>query len=279
MSRPRENKANRNLFEQLLKSLRIRYNKDEIIIQLPRMEEVQYSSNDTIMSENDPKDESVNEPHIAHNDIEIIEDFPSYESLEVKTSPVRVKISVKAYIKMALHALKYANDNISKKDWVEVIGLMTGNIENGDTPLACLNITDAFPIGHGTDVNVHIRNPQSFVKVYKELQPGTSILGWYHSHPSYSPFMSQTDYDTQLRYQKLSKTSNLTAPVALVIDPTMITTRSYGFKIFRFKSNMKELEEQKFNVINLPLESLPELLHTLIPLAKGRAMFLEYDHE
>ena len=90
--------------------------------------------------------------------------------------------------------------------------------------------------------------------------------------------MSQTDYGTQVRYQRLSKAPQMIAPVALVIDPTMITTKSYGFKIFRLKENYKQFEEPIFEVENLPVESLPGILETLLPLAKGDTMFLEYDH-
>ena len=56
--------------------------------------------------------------------------------LEIDAEPVRVKIHLKAYLKLALHAIKYANPKIKRKKWVEVIGLLVGNIENQDTPLA-----------------------------------------------------------------------------------------------------------------------------------------------
>ena len=82
-------------------------------------------------------------------------------------------------------------------------------------------------------VTAQIENPQSIVRVYQEKAPGTHIIGWYHSHPSYSPFMSQTDFATQLRYQKLAKGAILTQPVALVIDHTEISNKNFGFKIFR----------------------------------------------
>ncbi|MFW9993523.1 MAG: hypothetical protein ACFFD4_15875 [Candidatus Odinarchaeota archaeon] len=199
---------------------------------------------------------------------------------DTEPEPVRVKIHLKAYIKMALHAMKYANRNISPERWVEVIGLMTGYIENKDTPLACIVVTDAYPIGHGTNINAQIQNPQSHVKVYSKKMKGEIITGWYHSHPSFGAFMSKTDYQTQVRYQKLAKTgSQLTAPIALVIDPTKISKRSHGFKIFRLKENLRDWEEPVFEVLDSSLESLPQMMEALLPLTEGRAMFLEYDHE
>lgn len=202
-----------------------------------------------------------------------IEDFGVLEQEE----PVRVKIQFKAYIKMALHALKYANSKIRKDKWVEIIGLLTGYIENKDNPLTCLVITDAYPIGHGTNVNAWIRNPQSHVKVYQKLK-GEIILGWYHSHPGYSPFMSKTDYQTQVRYQKLGSKSPYEAPIALVLDHTQISKKSYGFKIFRLDTKLRKWENPKYEVIDCPLDSLPNMLKTLLPLTEGKGLFLEYDH-
>ena len=208
----------------------------------------------------------------------------SMNDLNLESEPSRVKIHLKAYIKLALHALKYANPGVPQDNWIEVIGLLTGHIESKDTPLACLVIEDAFPIGHGTNVNTQINDPQSMVRVYNEIKSHNKnqlILGWYHSHPSYGAFMSQTDYETQVRYQRLgAHDSQITAPIALVIDPTRISSGSYGFKIFRLKEDMKTWEEPQYMVLNCPLRSLPELINTLLPLTeeKGR-MFLEYDHE
>lgn len=273
-------KKNNNVFEQLLKHLMVRFNPNErtLTLKLPNMNIEQDNDQIDQYSQKNNPDNVVSEPHVNPEEIEILEDNISLDSLVPEKKITRVRISTKAYIKLALHALKYANDTIPQTKWVEVIGLLTGKIENRDTPLACLNISDAFPIGHGTDVTVHIKDPQSTVRVYKELKKGESILGWYHSHPSYTPFMSQTDYATQVRYQRLSKAPQLIAPIALVIDPTLITTTSYGFKIFRLKENYKDWEEPAFEVKNLPLESLPGILETLMPLTKDKKI-VEYDFE
>lgn len=190
----------------------------------------------------------------------------------------RVKISFKAYIKIALHALKYAHPDRPPQGWVEVIGLMTGYIEHPDNPeKTCLNIQDAHPIGHGDAVTAQIQDPNSVVKVFREKEKNHQIIGWYHSHPSYSPFMSNTDYGTQLRYQKLAKSPYHQQPVALVIDPTEITDKSFGFKIFKLKEDYKTWDEPKFDVTDTPVKNMPEMIKTLLPLTVGRAVFLEYE--
>ncbi|MHA2245439.1 MAG: hypothetical protein ACXADY_10780 [Candidatus Hodarchaeales archaeon] len=298
----KEKKDLQNIFELLLRDLALTFDPETLSFTLKfpafnyhpnpgfkksTSKEIQINPSHLISSrpneKNIPKSESIEKGEHQLQD-KALEDLESLNDLNTESEPSRVKINLKAYIKLALHALKYANPDVRQNNWVEVIGLLTGHIESNDTPLACLVIEDAFPIGHGTSVNTQIHNPQSMVKVYNEIKSHNKnqiILGWYHSHPSYGAFMSQTDYETQVRYQRLgARNSQITAPVALVIDPTKISSSSYGFKIFRLKEDMKSWEEPNYKVLNCPLESLPEMINTLLPLTeeKGR-MFLEYDHE
>ncbi len=261
----------KNLFELLLRDTAMNYNPDNstLTLKFPTASETKEvpQTEETLTLKKDISDQR--------------EQIQEDDDLDPEVDPVRVKIQLRAYIRLSLHALKYANSSIPQSEWVEVIGLLTGHIENKDTPLACLVITDAFPVGHGTNVNAEIEDPQSMVRVFNESRKKRElILGWYHSHPSYGAFMSSTDYRTQVRYQRLgTKGSQLSAPIALVIDPTRISRRTYGFKIFRLKKDLKNWEEPRYEVLNCPLESLPELINTLLPLAEGKTMFLEYDYE
>ncbi len=260
-----------NLFELLLRDMALQFDPDKLTLT------VRFPT-----AENHSVDVPIDKTEIDLSGVKgEEEDELDITELDTGVDPVRVKLNLKAYIKLTLHALKYANPKIPQPKWVEVIGLLTGYIENKDTPMACLVVTDAFPIGHGTDITAQINNPQSMVRVFRESSKKKEfILGWYHSHPSYGAFMSDTDYQTQVRYQRLSTSdSPLTAPVALVIDPTRISTRSYGFKIFRLKKDLRTWEEPNFQVLNCPLSGLPDIISTLLPLAEGNTMFLEYDHD
>lgn len=291
----------KNIFEMYLRDLALKFDPKDMTLTLkfPSIssfpldsnikkipEQIQNQSSHVISLRQDGKNNSQRKHNSNNNKKQIIEDEYEIvdlglEDLDPESDPLRVKINLKAYIRIALHSLKYANPKVPQSSWVEVIGLLTGHIENKDSPMACLVITDAYPIGHGTDVNAQIQNPQSMVRVYNETSKKKQIiLGWYHSHPSYGAFMSSTDHQTQIRYQRLgSKGSQLTAPVALVIDPTKISNKSYGFKMFRLKKDMKSWEEPRFEVMNCPLQGLTELISTLLPLSEGKAMFLEYDHD
>lgn len=205
------------------------------------------------------------------------------DATDIETSSVPlVKITSKAYLKMALHAKKYANDDIKQKKWVEVIGLMTGHVQNEGTPMEQLVVKDAWPVGHGDAVSVSIMESRSFTDIIQKLSKSGStdfICGWYHSHPSYGPFLSEPDYLTQARYQSLWEKS-----IALVIDPTQISESDYGFGVFmNTKSNATDNFKQSYTEISsivdgLETEAANSIITLIQPALSGRQrqQYFEY---
>lgn len=156
-------------------------------------------------------------------------------------SDAKIKITVKAILKIASHSLKYANSNIRKESWVEVIGLLAGKYDKSN---GILHIDDAYPMGHGTAVYAEIKDYNNFTRAYEDIVRSKQfICGWYHSHPGLSCFMSSQDLGTQARYQNLWKNA-----VALVIDPSQINGRSLGFEIYRANLKTKKWYSLPFNV-------------------------------
>ncbi|MGV9173017.1 MAG: hypothetical protein ACOC44_13815 [Promethearchaeia archaeon] len=183
-----------------------------------------------------------------------------------------VLITVKAILKIASHALKYANKNIPKDDWVEVIGLLAGYINDEEI----LVIDDAYPMGHGTAVNAEIKDYNNYIKAFNDIKRNNLfICGWYHSHPSYGCFMSEEDMGTQARYQKLWGKA-----LALVIDPYEIDGTSYGFRIFRANLRKNKWYRISYDVKGtLDPKTLPQLIDFINPIVDGKAIYLEYDEE
>jgi proteasome lid subunit RPN8/RPN11 len=191
-----------------------------------------------------------------------------------KEKEYEVRISVKTVLKMSTHALKYANKNIPEEEWVEVIGLLAGKMENN-----ILHIKNAYPMGHGNAIHVQMdeqRNKRTgHIKAYEESRKkNLFICGWYHSHPSYGCFMSDEDIHTQSEYQKHWKKA-----VAIVIDPYQIDGTSYGFEVFRCNLRTKKWYSLPFQLEeSLNVSILPKLLNFINPIVDGKALFLEYDH-
>ncbi|MFX1591268.1 MAG: hypothetical protein ACFFB6_10160 [Promethearchaeota archaeon] len=183
-----------------------------------------------------------------------------------------IYISVKAILKIASHALKYANSKIPRERWVEVIGLLAGKIDKNNI----LHIEDSYPMGHGTAVYAEIKDYKNYVKAFKDIKrQKLFICGWYHSHPSYGCFMSNEDMGTQARYQKLWDKA-----VALVIDPYQIDGKSTGFEIYKADFKSRTWYPLVYGIKgSLDVQMLPEILKFINPIIEGKAVYLEYDED
>ncbi|MBD3353046.1 MAG: hypothetical protein GF364_16315 [Candidatus Lokiarchaeota archaeon] len=193
------------------------------------------------------------------------------EVRQIKDADVKIIVTIPTFLKIASHALKYANENIPKDKWVEVIGLLAGRIDKGT---GILHIEDAYPMGHGNAVYAEIKDYKNFITAFNDLKKrGFFICGWYHSHPTYGLFLSGEDMGTQRRYQSLWKDS-----VALVIDPYQIDGTSFGFDIFRANLRQKKWFPVPFKLKDdIDVATLPELLKFINPIIDGNALFMEYD--
>jgi proteasome lid subunit RPN8/RPN11 len=197
------------------------------------------------------------------------------EIIDEKEIPKELYIAVKPILKVASHALKYANKNIPKQDWVEVIGLLAGKLDKKND---ILHIEDAYPIGHGDAIHAEMvvqkGSKSGFEKAYELIiKEKLFICGWYHSHPSYGCFMSNDDIDTHARYQKLWDKS-----VALVIDPYLIDGTSAGFEIYRSDIKTRAWYPLVYGVKgSLDIKMLPEILDFMNPIINGKPAYLEYD--
>jgi proteasome lid subunit RPN8/RPN11 len=206
--------------------------------------------------------------------------IPTTKIVEKKESEIEKKqeiqkeiyISVKSVLKVASHALKYANSKIPREKWVEVIGLLAGKIDKNNI----LHIEDSYPMGHGTAVYAEIKDYKNYVRAFKDIKrQRLFICGWYHSHPSYGCFMSNEDMGTQARYQKLWDKA-----VALVIDPYQIDGRSAGFEIYKADLKSKTWYPLVYGIKgSLDVRMLPEILKFINPVIEGKAVYLEYDED
>ena len=110
---------------------------------------------------------------------------------------------------------------------LEVGGVITGKKENSS-----VMVTHAIPLSIGQKTTVEI-TPEHFAEAYRKKEESgieDPIIGWYHSHPGYSCFMSGTDENAHRRMLNLYKDA-----IALVLDPVMYSnekpSREY-FKVF-----------------------------------------------
>lgn len=133
-----------------------------------------------------------------------------------------------AYLKFLQFVIEHAHPYSPRHGWQEVIGFIFGRFNDSpDEPEVF--ITDVLPMDSGSSVYVKIGDYTPIYPVLMEkLEQDEFIVGWIHSHPGLSIFLSGTDLNTQRIYQKIDPKS-----IAIVVDHTKINTSFPGLKAFR----------------------------------------------
>ena len=97
---------------------------------------------------------------------------------------------------------------------MEVMGLMIGDFVDDYT----IRVVDVFAMPQsGTGVSVEAVDPvfqQQMLDLLKLTGRPEMVVGWYHSHPGFGPWLSGTDIQTQQSFEMLNPRC-----VAVVIDP------------------------------------------------------------
>ncbi|MFX0125022.1 MAG: Mov34/MPN/PAD-1 family protein [Candidatus Hodarchaeota archaeon] len=114
---------------------------------------------------------------------------------------------------------KYSKDAIPR----EAIGLLGGKELRTNE----LVITNILFVTEGDEVSVSFSN-EDFKAFEEILENDGYCLGWWHSHPGYGLFLSQTDIETHIFSFQLHNALS----VALVIEPTKIDMN--GRAAFKF---------------------------------------------
>ncbi|MHA2362310.1 MAG: hypothetical protein ACXAC7_00005 [Candidatus Hodarchaeales archaeon] len=176
-----------------------------------------------------------------------------------------VKMSKKAYKKFLRFVVEHAHPNSPHRHWQEVIGFMFGRFGETDEDPE-VYVTDVLPMDSGSSVYVKVGDYTPIYPVLIEkLEQETPefIVGWIHSHPGLSLFLSGTDISTQNTYQLVDSRS-----VAIVVDPTKIRSDYPGLEAFRLTNG------RDYNTIPIEIEEIQdftniyqEIVHELpVPL-------------
>jgi proteasome lid subunit RPN8/RPN11 len=140
----------------------------------------------------------------------------------------------KPYKRIVGYGIRYASDEIRKKKWREVYGILVGSIKKN-----FVLIKDAIPMVAGDRAGVEYEDKQYVdmaeidYKIYEKAlkdKKNDFIIGWWHTHPGYGFFFSPVDSLTQLGYQ-----SNNPHAIGLIFDHTQKGKRSLGIAGLRLK--------------------------------------------
>lgn len=130
----------------------------------------------------------------------------------------------------------------------EIIGVLIGKV-SGHTLIVEEAVTGEFE-PEATRVTLPSR---TIAKVSDRILKGElkgNIVGWYHSHPGYGVFMSETDIESQRKLQQFSS-----EVIALVIDPT---SSEVGFFTLDLQGNVCIISEEFVNFYRPGEPPIPE---------------------
>lgn len=147
----------------------------------------------------------------------------------------KVHISALALMKIVMHAKtgqgKAGIISQDKSNWIEVMGLLQGHFREHE-----FIITDSFALPvDANEVECSLGEAaQVYMIDYCDVQTTLGkaddrTVGWYHSHPGYSCYLSGTDVPTQQTNQ-----THQDPYIALVVDPVKtLATGKVEIKAFR----------------------------------------------
>jgi len=145
------------------------------------------------------------------------ESLAAFRSVEESDRPFTMYLSSRAEAKVREHASKEAPNRL------EVMGLMLGEVNSWQE--TCYSVVRDVATTQLRSTASKVRfDPDAFPRLFVGLDGSGFdylLVGWYHSHPGHTCFLSRTDLDTQRRM------FNQPYHSALVIDPVNREIRAF----------------------------------------------------
>jgi proteasome lid subunit RPN8/RPN11 len=140
-----------------------------------------------------------------------------YERAMSQGRPLRAYLSDTAERKIREHAADHAVERL------EVMGFLLGEVRTWNGAKYVL-VRDTVTTGLRSSSSKVRFDPSAFPKLFAELDSqgfDYILVGWYHSHPGHTCFLSRTDIETQRKF--FSEPYH----VALVVDPVNEEARTF----------------------------------------------------
>ncbi|MFX1419895.1 MAG: hypothetical protein ACFE9N_13335 [Promethearchaeota archaeon] len=160
-------------------------------------------------------------------------------------NPINSKAFIKkeAFRNMITHVLRFASDALENS--IEVLGVCIGKYDGTENKVVIENV---IPIIHGDKVEIGF--DKDMYELFEQIRKkySSELLGFYHSHPSWGLYLSESDIGN-LQYFQNEKSSYC---FCIVFDHTLMGKGgNFGFDIFRLDDYSKT---DKYSSISFELE-------------------------
>ena len=153
----------------------------------------------------------------------------------------KVFISQEAYERIVMYGSRYANAEMSTKAWCEVYGVLVGYLDKNNNTI----VKTAIPIVSGTGAGVEyetkhysdtaIIDETVYEKTIKDKSK-EFFIGWWHTHPGFGFFFSETDTFTHLGYQEANPFS-----IGIIYDHTVRNNHDSGLEVLMLEDVSKNI--------------------------------------
>ncbi|ESO88281.1 hypothetical protein LOTGIDRAFT_126355 [Lottia gigantea] len=142
--------------------------------------------------------------------------IPCQKFTEDKKAPFNVEVNNSPLIVMDVHA------HISK---TEVIGMLGGRYDTDCGKLEILVAVPCTSLSTGMQCEM---DPVSQTQASEEISnKGLKVVGWYHSHPTFSPNPSIRDIETQIKFQDWFSKLGGNHFVGIIVSPYNRNNQGY----------------------------------------------------
>ncbi|MFW9987299.1 MAG: hypothetical protein ACFFC3_01450 [Candidatus Odinarchaeota archaeon] len=167
------------------------------------------------------------------------------ERMESKGTSEKGMIFIKkeAFRNMLTHVLRFGNESLEKS--VEVMGICLGHYESEEDKVI---VENAVPLSHGDKVEIGFDKDDYDLFIEIKNKYSLDLIGYYHSHPSWGLFLSESDLNN-LKYFQSEK---FPYGFAIVFDHTLMgKNEELGFEIYRLDDFSKA---EKYHNIQYEIE-------------------------
>ncbi|MHA1819657.1 MAG: Mov34/MPN/PAD-1 family protein [Promethearchaeota archaeon] len=158
-----------------------------------------------------------------------------------------------------MYGSRFANQDLPVKSWREVYGVLVGTLDNENNVI----VNTAIPIVAGTGAGVeyeakhYVDTAAIDEKIYLKnlkLNKKEFFVGWWHTHPGFGFFFSETDTLTHLGYQEANPYA-----IGIIYDHTYRNSTEPGIEVLCLEDVDKNLMSP-YTFVEFELEDKEEIL-------------------
>jgi len=187
----------------------------------------------------------------------------------INDEPKKVYISKDAYERIVIYSSRYARPEMNPKEFRETYGILVGYLNEQNIPY----VKDAIPVLAGTGAGVqyeskhYVETAKIDESLYEKFASENSnkglkykefFIGWWHTHPGFGFFFSETDTITQLGWQQANPYA-----IAIIYDCLEHNSHDAGIEVLHLE-DVRKMVLSPYKFIDFELEDNDNIIKEVL---------------